>query len=85
MRNLLKIFTNNNNLSKFFANRNFRFIETFFFVIKIFILFIEAYSVTIIDAIKNFSILLKSFVDEKLIIIIFLVNVFKKIETKYAY
>ncbi len=85
MRNLLKTFTNNNNLSKSFANRSLKSIEIFFFAIEILTLFIEAYSVTITNAIKNFSILSKSFANKKLTIIIFLIKVFKKIETRYVY
>jgi len=85
VRNLLKTFINNNSLSKSFANKSSKSIETFSFAIEILTLFIKVYSATTINAIKSFSILLKSFANKKSTIKIFSIDVFKKIEIEYAY
>ncbi len=56
-----------------------------FFAIEAIFFAIEAYNIITTNAIKNFNIASNSFVDDNFVIITFLVDVFKKIDTKYTY
>lgn len=84
-RRLSKSFANDNSYNFDFIKASLSIIEVSLSIVKARFFVIEAYNITTTNAIKNSSILSKPFANDCFAIIIFLIDVSRKIDTKYAY